>query len=101
MRAYPGGGGWRPMQLCRCLSHHMKRFETVYVELEPGDAMIFDGNLIHGSGPNRSNTQLWSYISYYNAVGNGHYKETHEYGHYEPLEKVSAASILLASNPAG
>ncbi|MGY0576153.1 phytanoyl-CoA dioxygenase family protein [Bradyrhizobium sp. RDM12] len=64
----------------KALDSAMKRFETVYVELDPGDAMIFDGNLIHGSGPNRSNTELWSYICYYNAVENGHYKMDGEYG---------------------
>ncbi|KRR29616.1 phytanoyl-CoA dioxygenase family protein [Bradyrhizobium retamae] len=72
----------------KALDAAMKRFEAVYIELEPGDAMVFDGNLIHRSGPNRSNTQLWSYICYYNAVENGHYKEDHEYGHCEPLKKV-------------
>lgn len=72
-------------------------FETVYVEMDPGDVMIFDCNLVHGSGANRSNTHLWAYICYYNAVENGHYKE-HEYGHYEPLEKISATTFLTSPN---
>ncbi|MGY3591827.1 ectoine hydroxylase-related dioxygenase (phytanoyl-CoA dioxygenase family) [Bradyrhizobium sp. USDA 4341] len=71
-----------------------KRFDFVYVEMEPGDVMLWDANLVHRTGPNHTNTRFWAYISYYNAVENGHYKEVHEYAHYEPLLKISAATIL-------
>lgn len=38
----------------------LKRFEVVYVEIDAGDVMIFDGNLLHGSDTNRTDTRLWT-----------------------------------------
>jgi hypothetical protein len=32
------------------------RLELVYVEMEPGDAVFFDSNLLHRSDQNRSQT---------------------------------------------
>ena len=31
--------------------------KAVPVNLDPGDVLFFNGNIIHGSGPNRSTTQ--------------------------------------------
>jgi len=39
------------------------RHETVYVELEPGDAVIFHANLLHSSNPNLSDNSRWGLIS--------------------------------------
>ncbi len=39
------------------------RHETVYVELDPGDAVIFHSNLLHSSNPNLSQTSRWGLIS--------------------------------------
>ena len=40
-----------------------KRHETVYVELEPGDAVFFHANLLHSSNPNLSDFPRWGLIS--------------------------------------
>ncbi|UVC11720.1 phytanoyl-CoA dioxygenase family protein [Rhizobium sp. TH2] len=71
----------------------LKRFEHVYVEMEAGDALIFDGNLLHRSDANRSNTYRWGYISSYNAVENAPFKRVREYGNYEALKKVPAGTF--------
>ena len=52
----------------------LKRYEHVYVEMEAGDALVFDGNLLHRSDANRSDTYRWGYISSYNAVENAPFK---------------------------
>ena len=75
----------------------LKRFEHVYVEMDPGDALVFDGNLLHRSDANRSDTYRWGYISSYNAVENAPYKKVREYGNYEPLLKAPAGSFNKAS----
>ncbi|MCC8969158.1 phytanoyl-CoA dioxygenase family protein [Bradyrhizobium sp. Cham227] len=80
----------------KALKAAMERFEIVNVQLEPGDAFIWDANLIHGSNPNCSNGRLWSYICYYNAIDNKHYKADHEYGHYEPLNPAKFSSYFNA-----
>ena len=36
----------------------LKRFELVYVEMDAGDALAFDGNLLHRSDANRTNPPL-------------------------------------------
>lgn len=78
----------------------LKRFEVVYVEMEPGDVIVFDGCLLHGSDANRTNTHLSTIHCYYNAVENVHYKKDYQYGHYEPLEKVSASTFLMTPDGA-
>ena len=75
----------------------LKRFELVYVEMEPGDALVFDGNLLHRSDANRTDTYRWGYICSYNAVENAPYKKVRDYGNYEPLRKVPAGSFKMAS----
>ncbi|WP_128931965.1 phytanoyl-CoA dioxygenase family protein [Bradyrhizobium zhanjiangense] len=75
----------------------LKRFEPHYVEMEPGDAMVFDGNLLHRSDANRSSRHLWAYICCYNAVDNAPFKHVCDYGHYEPLEKITAAAFLRSA----
>jgi len=39
------------------------RHDTVYVELNPGDAVIFHSNLLHSSNPNLSDHSRWGIIS--------------------------------------
>jgi ectoine hydroxylase-related dioxygenase (phytanoyl-CoA dioxygenase family) len=75
----------------------LKRFEHVHVEMEPGDALVFDGNLLHRSDANRTDTYRWGYICSYNAVENAPYKKVREYGNYEPLLKAPAGSFINAS----
>ena len=70
-----------------------KRLELVYVEMEPGDALFFDANLLHRSDQNRSEHPRWSMICCYNAARNDPYKESH-HPRYTPLEKVDDSMIL-------
>jgi len=44
--------------------------ELVYVELQPGDALIFHSNLLHRSEANLSDHSRWSLISVYNRQSN-------------------------------
>lgn len=38
----------------KMVDRYKERVEEVYCELEPGDALFFHSNLLHASGPNRS-----------------------------------------------
>lgn len=69
------------------------RFELVYLELEPGDAVFFDCNLLHRSDANRSDRRRWNYIASYNTVENKPYKRVRDYGNYEPLIQVPVNAI--------
>jgi ectoine hydroxylase-related dioxygenase (phytanoyl-CoA dioxygenase family) len=82
-----------------------KRFELEYVEMEPGDVMVFHGHLLHGYDVNRSDTNLATYQCYYNAVENAeHYKEERIAGadveagpypgDYEAMVRVKASDFL-------
>jgi phytanoyl-CoA hydroxylase len=53
----------------------LKTMPLVYVELEPGDALIFHSNLLHRSAANLSETARWSLISVYNRASNTGYNE--------------------------
>ena len=87
----------RPIVEQEHLEAALKRFELVYVEMEAGDVLVFDGNLLHRSDANRSNTYRWGYICSYNAVENAPFKKVREYGNYEELRKVPAGSFRFAS----
>lgn len=54
----------------------LKTMELVYVELEPGDALIFHSNLLHRSEANLSDHPRWSVISCYNLQSNLAYNES-------------------------
>ena len=69
------------------------RLPLVYVEMDPGDALFFDCNLLHRSDQNRSEHPRWSMICCYNAARNDPYKEAH-HPRYTPLAKVEDAMIL-------
>lgn len=53
----------------------MKRFERVYVEIEPGDLLAFHSNLLHMSEANLSDRPRWSLISVYNLSFNKPFRE--------------------------
>lgn len=53
----------------------MKIFPLEYIEAEPGDSLLFHGNLLHRSDQNTSPDPRWSLISCYNARRNSPYKE--------------------------
>lgn len=73
------------------------RFEHAYVEMEPGDALVFHGNLLHRSDANCSATHRWGYICSYNAVDNAPFKKVRDYGNYAELKPVPAGSFRTAS----
>jgi hypothetical protein len=59
--------------------------ETVYCELEPGDAVFFHCNLLHRSDQNKSDHPRWAFICCYNAARNDPYKDS-RHPRYTPLE---------------
>ena len=71
----------------------LKRFELVYIEAQPGDALFFHCNLLHRSDQNRSENPRWSLICCYNAARNSPYKES-RHPAYTPLAKVEDAAIM-------
>ena len=71
----------------------VKRLETVYVEMDPGDLLLFHPNTLHRSDQNRSENPRWSMICCYNSAGNDPYKESH-HPRYTKLHKLDHASIL-------
>jgi ectoine hydroxylase-related dioxygenase (phytanoyl-CoA dioxygenase family) len=54
----------------------LKTMPLIYVELQPGDALIFHSNLLHRSEANLSDKPRWSVISCYNSQSNLAYNET-------------------------
>ncbi|HEY4326591.1 MAG TPA: phytanoyl-CoA dioxygenase family protein [Mucilaginibacter sp.] len=58
------------------VNNALKTMELIYVELEPGDALIFHSNLLHRSEANLSDQPRWSLISCYNLQSNLAYNET-------------------------
>lgn len=73
------------------------RLKIVHVEMEPGDVVFFDANLLHRSDANRSEHPRWSMICCYNAARNDPYRESH-HPRYTPLGKVEDAAILEAGH---
>lgn len=63
----------------------VKRLETVYVDLEPGSAVLFHGNTLHRSDQNKSENPRWAFICCYNTKHNDPYKES-KHPRYSPLE---------------
>ena len=47
-----------------------EQFPLVYVEMEPGDTLFFDANMLHRSDQNTSDNPRWSMICCYNAARN-------------------------------
>lgn len=78
------------------LNAAIERFDLLYVEMEPGDALVFDGNLLHRSDANTSDTSRWGYIASYNAVENAPFRNVREYGHFQEMKQVPAGKLLEA-----
>ena len=68
-----------------------------YVEMNPGDVLLFHANLLHRSDQNRSDNPRWSMICCYNARHNDPYAESH-HPRYTPLAKVPDSAIMEAGN---
>jgi hypothetical protein len=71
--------------------------ELVYVEMEPGDALFFDCNMLHRSDQNKSENPRWALICCYNAARNNPFKESH-HPRYTPLAKVDDTAIVAAGH---
>jgi len=77
----------------------LKIFGRQYIPLEPGDALLFDCNLLHRSDANHSDQRRWNFICSYNATYNRPYKRMRDYGHDGDLKPVPAGAIRsLAAN---
>lgn len=75
----------------------MKIHPLKYVELDPGDALLFDANLIHTSGPNDSPNRRWALLFSYCLKSNDPvYK--HHHPNYTPLVKVPNSAIKECRN---
>lgn len=64
-----------------------RQMETVYAEMDPGDALFFHCNTLHRSDANTSDKPRWGLICCYNAASNSPYSETWQSA-YTPLVKV-------------
>lgn len=71
----------------------MKHFELQYVELEPGDVLIFHSNLLHTSAANDSDFARWSIISCYNRASNIGYNLQSQSA-MVPVEKVPNNALM-------
>ena len=69
------------------------RLETVHVEMDPGDLLLFHPNTLHRSDQNRSENPRWSMICCYNAAKNDPYKDSH-HPRYTKLHKLDDSAIL-------
>src|ERR1700754_7443 len=58
------------------VNNALKTMDIVYVEIEPGDALVFHSNLLHRSEANLSDYPRWSVISCYCSQSNLAYNET-------------------------
>jgi ectoine hydroxylase len=68
------------------------RMELVHVELDPGDAVIFHGNLLHRSDQNRSQDPRWAFICCYNTRSNSPIREG-RHPLYTPLQRLSDDAV--------
>ncbi|MFK7819124.1 MAG: phytanoyl-CoA dioxygenase family protein [Planctomycetaceae bacterium] len=71
----------------------LKVCDRVYVELEPGSAVMFHCNTLHRSDQNTSEDPRWAFICCYNAARNSPYKES-KHPSYSLLEKWSRERIV-------
>lgn len=74
----------------------LKRLPIEYVEMQPGDALFFHGNLLHRSDQNTSPLPRWSLICCYNTRNNDPYKES-RHPNYRPLERLADEEFLATA----
>ncbi|QDV71457.1 Phytanoyl-CoA dioxygenase (PhyH) [Rosistilla carotiformis] len=73
----------------------LKRLPLLHVEMQPGDALFFHGNLLHRSDQNRSEHSRWSLICCYNARSNNPYEVLRHNG-YQRLEIIDDDDVITA-----
>lgn len=72
----------------------LEQMETVHCEMEPGDAIFFHSNILHGSPQNLSDRSRAMMFCTYNAISNAPFiKEGQEHHQYTPLAKVPNSAI--------
>ena len=76
------------------VSAALERLERVHVELDPGDAVIFHGNLLHRSDPNLSDDPRWSLICCYNTRHNDPFIQNGRHPNYHPLDTVPDDQVV-------
>ena len=64
----------------------MERYDLVYCEMEPGDALFFHSNLLHCSSKNESDSPRWSLICCYNTRHNDPIVVNGRHPNYSPLQ---------------
>ncbi|CAH1800631.1 unnamed protein product [Owenia fusiformis] len=74
------------------------KFEKVYAELNPGDAIFFDCNLLHSSSPNTSEFRRWMLAMCFNTKSNNPVK-AHHHPFYTPLQRVPNSAIKACKDP--
>lgn len=70
-----------------------ERFERVYCELSPGDAIVFHSNTLHASDANLSDDPRWCMICAYNMRNNNPFVES-QHPSYSPIDVVPRSAIL-------
>ncbi|XP_076033637.1 L-proline trans-4-hydroxylase-like isoform X1 [Oratosquilla oratoria] len=70
-----------------------KFFDHAYVEMNPGDVLFFDCNLLHTSDQNNSDLRRWVLILAYNKKINNPTFE-HHHALYNPLNKLPDSAIM-------
>lgn len=73
----------------------LETMELVYVELKPGDCLLFHSNILHRSAANLSENSRWSLITAYNRQSNVPYNEKST-ACINPLETVPDDALLDA-----
>jgi len=73
----------------------MKVLEHVHVEQAPGDALFFDANTLHTSGPNLSDRSRNVLLCCYNAARNSPYRDA-PHPRYTKLDKLPDSGVRLA-----
>merc|ERR1712150_441786 len=71
--------------------------DHLYATCEPGDAIFFHCNVLHGSSPNNSENRRMAFLVAYNRADNNPVKE-HHWASYQPLNKVANSAILECDN---
>jgi len=75
------------------LAEIMKTHEVIDTVLQPGDAVFFHCNMLHASGPNKTDQPRTLLHCSYNAIANSPFVDGQEHHAYKPLEKLPDSAI--------